>query len=259
MNKLYILIFLSLTTLSMSAQDIVSEGQYLQFSGGSKFDRLYDSSIGSQHYRGFVASTKMAYVNNSASLRWWAEFETDGGFYNSINFPSIADRVANQISGGYNFGFSKPLHKFNDRLWLWGGMSLFGRYSYVQILHYSNSAHNYTFLNNIGVNGLLQYAFSIGDRKLILEWFMNIPLATYYMRPGFSINFPEDKLGETGFTSFNQFYEIDSEIRLLFPMKNGNKIALEYHWDYYSLNTSNKVQYGSHGIFVTAYFKLNNK
>ena len=258
MNKLYFLILFLLTTFSLSAQRVVFEGQYLQISGGGKYNNLYDSSIGSQHYKGLVASTRIAYRNNSMNLRWWTELEFDGGYYNSYNFPSITDRVANQVSGGYNFGFVKPLHKFSNEFYFWGGMSLTGRYAYNQILHYSNSADNYTFLNNIGVNGLLHYTFRMMDRWWSLEWFMNVPIATYYMRPGYSINFPEDKLGETGFTSFNQFYEIDSEIRLVFPLKNENKIALEYHWDYYSLNTSNKVQYGSHGIFITAYFQLNH-
>ena len=259
MNKHYLLLIFLLTTFSLSAQRVVFEGQYLQISGGGKYNSLYDSSIGSQHYKGLTASTRIAYRNNSMNLRWWTELEFDGGYYNSYNFPSVTDRVANQVSGGYNFGFVKPLHKFSNELYFWGGVSLTGRYAYNQILHYSNSADNYTFLNNFGVNGLLHYTFRMADRWWSLEWFMNVPLATYYMRPGYSVNFPEDKLGEQGFTTFNQFYEIDSEIRLVFPLRNENKIALEYHWDYYNLNTSNKVQYGSHGIFITAYFKLNHK
>jgi len=259
MNRLFLLVILSFTAFSLSAQQENVEGQYLQMSVGGKMNRLYDSSIGSMHYQGMTASSRISYINNSENLRWWTELAFDGGFYNSTEFPSISNRVANQVSGGYNFGLVKPLYKFNDHLNVWGGMSLTGRYAYNQILHYSNSADNYTFLNNIGVSGLLNYSFKMADRQFFLEWFMNIPIATYYMRPGYSVNFPDDGLGETGFTSFNQFYEIDSEIRLVFPLRNENKIALEYHWDYYSLDTTNKVQYGSHGIFITAYFKLNHK
>ncbi len=210
------------------------------------------------HYQGMVGSTRLAYQNNSEKLRWWIEVDFDGGFYNSYDFPNVEDRVANQFSGGYNFGFVKYVYQFNEKLNLYGGVSLTGRYAYNQILHYSNSADNYTFLNNLGVNGLLDYKFNLFDRSWNLEWFINIPVITYYMRPGYSINFPEDWLGETGFATFNNFYELDSEIRLVLPLQNGNKVALEYHWDYYSLSTSNKVQYASHGIFVTAYFKLNN-
>jgi len=259
MKKYYYLTIFLFTAFSLSAQRVVFEGQYLQFSGGGKYNSLYDSSVGSQHYQGMTASTRIRYRNNSMNLRWWAELEFDGGFYNSVDFPNIVDRTANQISGGYNFGFVRPLHKFSNELYFWGGVSLTGRYAYNQVLHYSNSADNYTFLNNFGLNGLLHYTFLMMNRWWSLEWAMNLPIATYYMRPGYSINFPEDKLGETGFATLNQFYEIDSEIRLVFPLRNENKIALEYHWDYYNLNTMNKVQYGSHGIFVTAYFKLNHR
>ena len=259
MNKHYLVLIFLLTTFSLSAQRVVFEGQYLQISGGGKYNTLYDNTIGAQHYQGLVASTRIAYTNNSMNFRWWTELEFDGGYYNSYSFPSAADRVANQVSGGYNFGFVKPMHKFSNEFYFWGGASLTGRYVYNQILNYSNSADNYTFLNNLGVTGLFHYTFRMADRWWSLEWALNLPLATFYMRPGYSVNFPNNELGETGFATLNQFYEIDSEIRLVFPLRNENKIALEYHWDYYSLNTSNKVQYGSHGIFVTAYFKLNHK
>jgi|LGVF01.1.fsa_nt_gb hypothetical protein len=260
MKKLkYSIYLILLTSFSLSAQRVVFEGDFIQFSAGAKMNTLYDSSIGSKHYKGLVGSTRIAYRNNSPNLQWWAELDFDGGYYNSYNFPSITDRVANQISGGYNFGFVRSLHKFSNELYFYGGASVTGRYAYNQILHYSNSQDNYTFLNNLGLNGMLHYTFNMMDRWWSLEWFVNLPVATYYMRPGYSVNFPENKLGETGFTTFNQFFEVDSEIRLVFPLMNENKIALEYHWDYYSLNTLNKVQYASHGIFLTAYFKLNHK
>lgn len=259
MNKIYLLIIPILFSFGLNGQSVVHKGEYLQFSGGAKMNTLYDSSIGAQHYNGIVGSTKIAYTKNTLKARWWAELDFDLGYYNSYNFPSVSDRVANQLSCGYNFGFVKPLHKFSNKLYFWGGVSISGRYAYNQFINYSNSADNYTFLNNFGINGLLHYTFLMADRWWSLEWTMNIPLATYYMRPGYSINFPNNEIGEHGFTSFNEFYEIDSEIRLVFPFRNKNKIAIEYHWDYYSLNTSNKVQYGSHGIFLTAQFKLNKK
>ncbi|OYT15049.1 MAG: hypothetical protein B7C24_15095 [Bacteroidetes bacterium 4572_77] len=260
MNKLKLLfILLTFISIDISAQKVVFQGQFFQFSAGSKFNTVYDKTVGATHYKGLTGSARFAYINNSANFRWWTELDFDGGFFNSYNFPSVTDRVANQISGGYNFGFVKPIHKFSNELYLWGGASVTGRYAYNDVLSYSNSSDNYTFLNNLGLNGMLHYTFNMFDRWWSFEWFLNVPFVTYYMRPGYSVNFPDSSIGESNLATFNKFFEIDSEIRLVFPLMNENKISLEYHWDYFSLNTLNKVQYASHGIFITAYFKLNHK
>ncbi|MCK5782343.1 MAG: hypothetical protein KAH10_07110 [Flavobacteriales bacterium] len=260
MKKLYLIIFsLFIGVTQIFAQDTVYRERYLQFSTGAKISTLSDKSVSTLHYKGNALAARFAYLDISENLRWWTELEFDGGYSNSYNYPSITDRAANHISGGYNFGIQKPVYKFNDKLNLWLGASLSGRYTYNQFVNYSNSQDNYTFLNNLGVNSLLNYSFMLFDRPWYLEWYMNVPLATYYMRPGYSISYPDGMLGDSGFASFGSFLELDSELRLVFPFKNDNKISLEYHWDYYSLNNDNKVQNSSHAIFLTAYFKLSKK
>ncbi|MEN8138291.1 MAG: hypothetical protein ABFR62_07655 [Bacteroidota bacterium] len=258
MNKLYLLaLLLIIGSLKLDAQRIVFEGQFLQFSVGSKISTLYDYSVSPIHYQGLSGVTRIGYRNNSPNLQWWGEVDIDAGYYNSFNYPSISDRTANQITGGYDFGFTKPIHEFTNELYLWAGFGVMGRYNYNYFEDYSNSQDNYTFLNSFALNGMLHYTFNMFDRWVSLEWVMKVPLATYYMRPGYSVNFPDDEIGESDLVTFNRYYEIDSELRLVFPFLNENKISLEYHWDYYNLNTSNKVQYGSHGVFITANFKLN--
>ncbi|MCK5824071.1 MAG: hypothetical protein KAG96_01545 [Ichthyobacteriaceae bacterium] len=255
------LLLLFFTVTNLNAQQVVFSGQYLNFSAGTKIKTLYDNSVSSIHNTGLTAGTMLSYYNNKPNRRWWVEMNFDGGFYNSNykNFPSIEHRSIDNIAGGYNIGFVAPIYKITREFYVWGGFSATGNYQHNNFLSFSNSSNNYTLLNNIGLNGMLHYTFNAIDKWWALEWHFNIPVATYYMRPGYSVNFIENSIGDKNLVSFGKSQQFTSKLKIVLPLHNENKIALEYNWDFYSLNTLNKVQYASHGIFVTAQFRLNRK
>jgi hypothetical protein len=262
-SRILFLFFAFVLNSGLFAQKYNFEGNFIEISLGSKYANTYLESLSEKQLIGLFAGSTIKYHNIKAERFIWAEIGADYGFYNLNNFPNYENRTADHISGLYNFGYLNVAHEFNQMTYLYAGVTLRGRGVYNNILDIGNNSENYVILNNLGPTAMLHYTFYLWKKWWNIEWQLSIPLMSYYISPDWAVNTPNQGLGSSDFVFVPNFYEIDSQLRLILPLGNKNKLSFTYAWDYYNLSdveasgiNKNIIQSASHSLFLSLIFNL---
>jgi hypothetical protein len=262
-SRSLLFIILLFFSSNLYSQKYNFQGNFIEISLGSKYANTYLENYSENHLKGLFAGTSIKFHNIKAERFIWAEIGADYGFYNLNNFPNYENRSADHISGFYNFGYLNVAHEFSKMTYLYAGVTLRGRGVYNNILDIGNNSENYVILNSLGPTAMLHHTFYLWKKWWNIEWQLSIPIMSYYFSPDWAVNTPNQGLGNSDFVFVPNFYEIDSQLRLILPLGNKNKLSLSYSWDFYNLSdteasgiSKNIIQSGSHGLFLSIIFNL---
>lgn len=180
-------------------------------------------------------------------------------------------------TNGYSIGIESKtefLYRFHDskrnRLHLWGGAAFQNYYDIKEISAMMNAATGVTGFMNLCAEGMLSYDFAFireGSHNLLTAYGkLTLPVAGLVMRPGYAYmdNYTEDiNIANTVLANYETFGKwfpgVGTDVGLYFNLPNGNRIGLNYRWDY--LTTRHKGTYrfdnAIHAVNLNFMFKIN--
>lgn len=143
----------------------------------------------------------------------------------------------------------------------WGlGYNVNAEYTHRLNEKFQNSAYTFDIWANAGIANRFEYHFAIKtERKilfmrlrqpeqyLMIGWQVNIPLAGVITRPNYAgirhfangaflSNLYREMKNNAEFTSLHNFIMVQSQIELLTPLGNNNKLRIAYNWQGFSYN-----------------------
>lgn len=199
----------------------------------------------------------------------WERYHIRPGFryFNNI----LKDPSGTAIGLDFSTEF---LYRFHDaaqnRFHLWAGGTLQGFLDVKSIPSLQNAATCLSLFGNVGATGMVQYDFAFNPDKnhnwLTTYFKLNVPLCGTINRPGYAyIGNPainEDAI-ETlfgGNEAFDKFFPgLNTDLGLYLNLLNGNRIGLNYRWDYLSTGKKGTYRYDNalHSVNLSFMFRLN--
>lgn len=246
------LILLSFVTNNLLSQ---GEGHFMRFGLGYSYQSVLDQSMSPVSYSGHFGHIKIGYHDQNE--RWLSEVDINAAL--GLQKPDVNQEESNSqtLSSLVRLRYSL-LRKWGD----WGdwrvlaGLSSLNRLDFRSHNQYVNSQVNYTSIFALGPAAGLQREFALFHENWGVQVFMDLPLAAYYLRPGYIKPFFNDQLGSKGFVGWGNYFQLNTRSDLIYYLGNGNQLRLSYDWEYTSLKPLNKVQTGTHQISVCAVFKF---
>ena len=180
-------------------------------------------------------------------------------------------------TSGYSFDIDSRtefLYRYHDgkrnRMHLWAGGAYQSYYDIKEIPAMMNTAAGVTGFMNLCAEGMLSCDFAFirdGSHNLLTAYGkLTLPVVGLAMRPGYAymdnytsdINVANTVLGD--YETFAKFFPgVGTDIGLYFNLLNGNRIGLNYRWDY--LTTGQKGTYrfdnALHSVNLTFMFNVN--
>lgn len=125
---------------------------------------------------------------------------------------------------------------------------------------FSNNNQYFEYMTNFGPAVRYEYPFSVRSRKLLFQVAGNMQLLGFFLRPSYTKNdldgFLDPSLkGLNRYTSSVQWFYPGSGWHFCFrpsisySLKGNNKISIQYHYEYYQLNSIRPVSQSS-GIWL---------
>ena len=169
---------------------------------------------------------------------------------------------------------SEFLYRIHDskrnRFHLWAGGGIQTYYNVKEIPSMMNASMGASVFENLCAEGMAQYDFAFirgGSHNLLTAYGkLSLPVAGLIIRPGYAyidnytgdINTANTVLGE--YETFGKLFPgVSTDIGLYLNLLNGNRIGLNYRWDY--LTTSNQGAYrfdnALHSINLNLMFNIN--
>lgn len=252
MKRLLLLLFLSPIFSIAFGQPI---GDYLKFGLGYGFQTVKDQSLSPVSYSGSLGQLNLGYY--SQSEKWLSEFEVIG--LGGFQHPDIdqGENPSSTTSGmaRLRYALSRQLSTIGE--WrFYGGLSSLNSLDYRNHNKYSNSESNYTSLFALGITAGVQNEFEWLQKRWGAQFFVDLPVATYYLRPGYVKPFLNGDIGSKGVAWWGDFMIINMRSNLIYYLNNGNQLRLNYYWEYWALQPLNKVQTATHQISLCAVFKF---
>ena len=207
-------------------------------------------------------------LNMGATIEWWRyHLQTETRFFvNSMfSFSSYAITFDSRTEFLYRVHASK-----RNRFQVWAGCDIQSFFDLKEIPALMNAALGVSAFENLCAEGMLRYDFAFirgGSHNLFtLCGKLNLPIAGLVVRPGYAYvdNYNSDiNEANTIFQDYETFGKwfpgIGTDIGLYFNLLNGNRIGLNYRWDY--LTTGHKGAYRYDNAFqsfnVNLLFNLN--
>ena len=157
-----------------------------------------------------------------------------------------------------------------NRFHLWAGGSLQTFYDIKAITSLMNAAVGVSTIENLCAEGMMQYDFAFiqgGSHNLITAYGkLSLPLAGYVTRPGYAymdnytsdINMVNTVLQD--YESFGKWFPgLSTDVGLYFNLLNGNRIGLNYRWDYLTTRHKGIYRYDNaiHSFNINFMFNVN--
>lgn len=151
----------------------------------------------------------------------------------------------------------------------WIGGALQGFVDIKEIPALMNASTSISLFSHIGPSGMVQYDFAFNKAKkhnwLSTYLKVYLPLFGIANRPGFSyIGSPTLNDDELGYLkeqeTFGKFFPgLGTDLGLYLNLPNGNRIGLNYGWDYLSTGKKGTYRYDNalHSVSVSFMFRLN--
>ena len=236
---------------------------WLDLSAGLNYVDCYDVSTVPFRYMGMGTN-----LNMGVTIEWnRCHIRPEFRYFNNI----LKDPSGTAIGLDFSTEF---LYRFHDgaqnRFHLWAGGTLQGFFDVKSIPSLQNAATCLSLFGNVGATGMVQYDFAFNPDKnhnwLTTYFKLNMPLCGTVSRPGYAyIGNPainEDAIatlfGEN--EAFGKFFPgLNTDLGLYLNLLNGNRIGLNYRWDYLSTGKKGTYRYDNalHSVNVSFMFRLN--
>ena len=207
-------------------------------------------------------------LNMGATIEWWRyHLQTETRFFvNSMfSFSSYAITFDSRTEFLYRVHASK-----RNRFQVWAGCDIQSFFDLKEIPALMNAALGVSAFENLCAEGMLRYDFAFirgGSHNLFtLCGKLNLPIAGLVVRPGYAYvdNYNSDiNEANTIFQDYETFGKwfpgIGTDIGLYFNLLNGNRIGLNYRWDYLTTGHKGAYRYDNafHSFNVNLLFNLN--
>ena len=236
---------------------------WLDLSVGTNYADCYDVSTVPFKYLGLGVNGEMG-----LNIEW-------GRCHIRPAFRMISNLFAEPSGSAQDFDFSTEfLYRVYDdksnRLHLWAGGTLDGFVDIKSIPSLQNAATCVSLFGNLGATGLLQYDFAFNKSKnhpwLTTYFKLNLPLHGLANRPGFAyVGDPaiNQDLFETLFGTnevFGKFFPgVNTDLGLYLNVRNGNRIGMNYRWDYVTTGKKGTYRYDHaiHSFNLSFMFRIN--
>lgn len=247
-----ILLLFVLTLAKIHAQP---GGEYLKFGLGYSYQTVLDQSMSPVSYSGHFGQLSIGYYSQTEN--WLSELDIAGNA--GIQDPDIG----REESGRQTLSVLSRLRYTLARRWaepgkwrLYAGLSSMNSFDFRSHGNYVNSQNNFMALFALGPSVGVQREFGMFNQNWGLQVFADLPLAGYYLRPGYVKPFFNDEVGSKGLVWWGDFFQVNTRTDLIFFLENENQLRLIYNWEYIGLEPLNKIQSGTHQISLCAIFKF---
>lgn len=157
-----------------------------------------------------------------------------------------------------------------NRLHWWAGGNIQTFVDLKEISSLMNASMGFTSFENVCAEGMLQYDFAFikgGEHNLLSTYCkLSLPLMGIAIRPGFSYmdNYTNDiNLANSLLSDYETFAKmfpgVSTDLGLYLNLLNGNRIGLNYRWDYLTTGHKGAYRYDNafHSVNLNFMFKLN--
>ncbi len=253
MARLIFLMLLAMGFLSAPAQSF--KGHFLQFGLGGGHQIVKDEALSPVSYSGYLGQIHLGYTYQNQ--RWISDLHIAGlGGFQNADVGSEQDlRQTSTGLGRASYHLSRNIIRTKN-FKMFAGILSYNSWDYRNHERYGNSQDNFAGLFSAGAQFTFQRLFKTKNSYIVLQYGLGVPVATYYMRPGFIKPYLNQKIANKDFAFWGDFYTIDSDAELIFLLQNGNQIRVGYQWDFSQLDVLNKTQAGLHQISVSTVFQF---
>ena len=209
-----------------------------------------------------------ANLNLGATIEWrrcHVQTETRLFVNSMFSFSSYAITLDNRTEFLYRFHDSK-----RNRLHLWAGCGIQTFCNLKEIPALLNAARGTSIFENLCAEGMLQYDFAFirgGSHNLFsIYGKLNLPIAGLVIRPGYAYmdnytgNINEANTLFQDYETFVKWFPgLGTDIGWYFNLLNGNRIGLNYRWDYLSTGHKGASRFDNafHSININFMFNIN--
>lgn len=230
-------------------------GDYLKFGLGYSYQTVLDQAMSPVSYSGHFGQLSIGY--SSQNEKWLSELEIGGN--GGLQYPDIgreeSSRQTLSLLSRLRYTLVRQWAEMNQ--WrFYTGLSSMNSFDFRNHSNYVNSQTNYLALFALGPSIGVQREFSMLKRRWGLQVFTDLPIAGYYLRPGYIKPFFNDEVGSKGLVWWGEFFQINTHTDLIYYLENENQLRLIYNWEYLSLEPLNKSQSGTHQFSLCAIFKF---
>jgi hypothetical protein len=251
-SGLFSIVFTLVILVSARAQP---SGDYLKFGLGYAFQTVLDQSLSPVSYSGHFGQLNLGYY--SQNDKWISELDLAG--MGGIQKPDVLREEGNRqtLSGLTRLRYTLARQWTDFGVWrFYAGLSSMNTFDFRNHSNYVNSQSNFTALFALGPSAGLQREFEMNERIWGLQVFVDLPVAGYYLRPGYIKPFHNDEVGSKGLVWWGEYFQVNTRTDLIFYLKNENQLRLIYNWEFIGLQPLNKIQSGTHQLSLCAVFKF---
>ncbi len=251
MKSLFLFSCASLFSIVLQAQ--LPEGFYLPFGFNYTHETVKDQSLSPVSYSGHLGGLQLGfYYQNS---HWLSEF--DLAVSGAYQYPDVARDQSRSETISI---LSRGSYALQYKVWSQNSYHLFvglisdNLFDYRNHNRYSNSQDNYIGSFSAGPLITLQKSIRLWQQDFVLQSAAGLPVATYYLRPGYIKPYTNYEIGEKSFAGWGDFFLIDLKTQLIWLFENQNQLRISYNWEYAELNKLNKVQLAGHQLALNFVF-----
>lgn len=233
---------------------------WLNLSAGGNIVDCYDNGTIPYKYLGVGGN-----IGVGVTVEWYRfHIQNDSRvFVNSLTNGGSSYDIDNRTEFLYRFHDGK-----RNRLHLWAGGALQSFYDIKEIPAMMNASTGVSGFMNLCAEGMLSYDFAFirnGSHNLLTLYAkMSVPVAGLVIRPGYAYmdNYTSDiNLINTLLTDYEAFGKwfpgVGTDVGLNFNLLNGNRIGLNYRWDYLSTGHKGAYRFDNAIHFVNINFMFN--
>ncbi len=245
-------------------EEIFQNSTYFLTGIGGSYVNVQDQGISPLSYQGVGGGVVLGHFRETKRSITQSTVRFD------LNNPSSeisgAAMYTYRLEAIYQYYF-KNFGKEDGKLKIYPGISGLARWVLRDHQSFTNNSQHIETRFSLAPSVLIKRPFNIFNRDFELGIFSQLPLLTYATRPLFaSTRFPAsvnkeeveffDYLKNGEILSFGNHFRLSTQTYLLFPLKSGNALRLDYFWMFESYNAQNPVKTGEHGLMISTFFKL---
>ncbi len=206
-----------------------------------------DEGMSLLHYQGAVLAGGLSYIKVDKQKTEWLELDFAGGM--------LKNRFDNELfvfKGDlttYTFYHSNKAYA----RWVLVGWSNQNVLSFRQNSSFTNYKERFDYFTCFGPAAHFYYRFSLGKTNWCFQTRTNYQLLGFFIRPSFATNEPEGFVDPNATWVHGFFQSVELFIpgkamsfklnpSLIFELKSGNFLSLEYNFAFYRLNSVKRVQ-----------------
>lgn len=257
------------TIVTASAQEMDSKTRLLSIGAGTSYVTVRDFAASPLRFGGLGVYGQLGYEWNNKikfqNIR--LNFQTSG-LNNSTSYRSDTRAYGGKISYSYlrRIGSAKQLgFRLGGIVDIWGNARV------------KQQRKNNPVSYDAGASLTLATHFSkhvsVSKSILQLDYSLAVPVLTYLIRPAYGVPYPKNYLEDGVYNpkdegiagpflksgslvTFNDFFRVQSNVTITYPIKSRNALRLGYGWDFYSIQSLKKVQLADHTVSLSLLINL---